>query len=125
MIKFTKRVIKGECSIHFLAITWFIGTTIISFIFEKFPATNPMLRMNTVLYLLVTSRFLQSLLSVLILLGMFRILKRDVTKVGILYLGIIIVTLSLCIATFTDALGYIFSGDCGASYWCMRTYFSK
>lgn len=125
MMLFFKRIIKGKYSIHFLAITWFIGTTLIGFIFEKFPSTNPLLRMNTVLYLLVASRLLQSLLSVLILVGIFRVLKKEVTKVGILYLGIIVITLSLCIASFTDALGYIFSGDCEASYWCMRTYFSK
>lgn len=118
-------IIRGKYSIHFLAISWYLITTFISFVFEKFPSTNPSYRIETVLYLTATSRTLQTLVSALILIGLFRRLINDLTKLGILYFLTITVMFSINIATLYDLVGYINSGDCEISYWCMRTYFSK
>lgn len=124
-MEFLNGIIRGKYSIHFLAISWYLATNFISFIFEKFPSTNPSYRIETVLYLNATSKALQALVSALILIGLFRVLKNDLTKLGILYVLAITVMFYLNISALYSLVGYINSGDCEVSYWCMRTYFSK
>lgn len=123
-MQFLSNFLKGNYSIHYLAIGWYLSTTVVSFVFEKYPSTNPTLRMETTLYLMATSRALQGLISLLVLIGLFQILKSNLTKVGLLYALVAAIYLSINIAIFYDLVGYISAGNCESEYWCMRTYFS-
>ncbi|HGN1706350.1 TPA: hypothetical protein ACKRTE_002223 [Providencia rettgeri] len=124
-MQFLRNILKGNYSIHYLAIGWYLSTTVVSFVFEKYPSTNPTLRMETSLYLIATSRALQSLISLLVLIGLFQILKNNFTKVGVLYALVATIYLSTNIAVFYDLIDYINTGDCETAYWCMRTYFNE
>ncbi|EMF4670572.1 hypothetical protein V8S68_000226 [Providencia stuartii] len=121
-----KKLVQGEYSIHLLfIIIWYVGTASIQFIFEKYPTAHGIYRIDTMLYLFATSRFLQALLSLIAFVGIFSTQRKQLTKVGMIYLIIIAPALSFYIVSFYDLIIYINAGDCESSPWCMMTYFTK